>query len=368
MQIIMATRNEFIPFAVSHPGQILGRELEERGIKQKDFAKQIGMQATHLNGLIKGRMNVSDGIALKLEGALGIPALEWMNMQNRYSYFQEQLELRGKEEAIALQKENELKSTLNIKAVYEAFRIDFSSAVKRIDALLSIGNPEYAISMELSCGGYFKKSEKCQVDERNMRTWLFIAHSKAKQIVLENDYSPENAECAAIEIAKEANNGSLSTACIESILNQNGIGYIHVDKLEKTPVDAYSTMVNGRHVIVVTYRRNDLDKLAFDVLHELGHISLHIKNEGDAFISTDTTDKDAKEREADEFAENHLIPIGLWKKILASDITTLNPYAIFNSIGHKASQLGISPSIAVSRYKHDTNSYKFKNFQSPKLR
>ena len=71
------------------------------------------MQATHLNGLIKGRMNVSDGIALKLEGALGIPALEWMNMQNRYSYFQEQLELRGKEEAIALQKENELKSTLN---------------------------------------------------------------------------------------------------------------------------------------------------------------------------------------------------------------------------------------------------------------
>jgi len=109
----MATKNEFIPFAVSHPGQILGRELEERGIKQKDFAKQIGMQATHLNGLIKGRMNVSEGIALKLEGALGIPALEWMNMQNRYSYFQEQLELRGKEEAIALQKENELKSTLN---------------------------------------------------------------------------------------------------------------------------------------------------------------------------------------------------------------------------------------------------------------
>ena len=71
------------------------------------------MQTTHLNSLIKGRMNVSDGIALKLERTLGIPALEWMSMQNRYSYFLEQLELRGKEEAIALQKENELKSTLN---------------------------------------------------------------------------------------------------------------------------------------------------------------------------------------------------------------------------------------------------------------
>lgn len=364
----METRNEFIPFSISHPGQILGLELEERGIKQKEFAKQIGMQATHLNSLIKGRMNVSDSIALKLEDALGIPALEWMSMQNKYTYFQEQLELRGKDEAVAMQKENELKFTLNIKAIYEAFCITDSSSAKRIDTLFSIGNPECALSMELSCGGYFKKSEKCQVDERNMRTWLFIAHCKAKQITIENDYSPNNAEHAAVEIAKEANKGTLSTAGIKSILNKNGIGYIHVGKLEKTPVDAYSTLVNGKYVIVVTYRCNDLDKLAFDVLHELGHISLHIKNEGEAFISADITNKDAKEREADEFAENHLIPPAVWKKLLASSTTVLNPYIIFNSIGNKANQLGISPSIAVSRYKHDTNSYKFKNFQSPKLR
>lgn len=34
-------------------------ELRERGIKQKDFAKQIGMQATHLSEFIRGKRNLN---------------------------------------------------------------------------------------------------------------------------------------------------------------------------------------------------------------------------------------------------------------------------------------------------------------------
>ena len=92
----MGTRNEFIPFAISHPGRLLGRELEERGIKQKDFAKQIGMQATHLNSLVKGKMDISDKIAVKLEAALGISAIEWLNMQNKFAYYSTKIGKQGR--------------------------------------------------------------------------------------------------------------------------------------------------------------------------------------------------------------------------------------------------------------------------------
>ncbi len=45
----MATNNKRLtPFKPTHPGEILREELRERGIRQKDFAEQIGMQATHL--------------------------------------------------------------------------------------------------------------------------------------------------------------------------------------------------------------------------------------------------------------------------------------------------------------------------------
>lgn len=83
----MVERNDFTPFEVVHAGGILKEELKARGIKQKDFAKQIGMQSTHLSSLIKGKISISEKIAHKLEEALGIPAIDWLNMQNNYNYY-----------------------------------------------------------------------------------------------------------------------------------------------------------------------------------------------------------------------------------------------------------------------------------------
>ena len=51
----METKNEFVANTAVHPGNILKLELEEREIKQKDFAER-----------------------------LGIPASNWMNLQKNY--------------------------------------------------------------------------------------------------------------------------------------------------------------------------------------------------------------------------------------------------------------------------------------------
>ncbi len=63
-----------------------------RGIKQKDFAKEISMPAPNLSELINGKRNVTVSIAIKLEQALGIPYQNWMNLQNRYQYVSKHLE------------------------------------------------------------------------------------------------------------------------------------------------------------------------------------------------------------------------------------------------------------------------------------
>jgi HTH-type transcriptional regulator/antitoxin HigA len=67
-----------------HPGEILGSELEAREITQKDFAKQLGIQAPHLNDLIKGKRHVSATLAVKIEKALGIDAAFWLRVQVAY--------------------------------------------------------------------------------------------------------------------------------------------------------------------------------------------------------------------------------------------------------------------------------------------
>ena len=77
--------NDIHPVYAVHPGSILVEELKERGIKQKDFAKSIGMEAPHLSALIHGRRNVTAAIASRLETGLGIPATVWLNIQTRYN-------------------------------------------------------------------------------------------------------------------------------------------------------------------------------------------------------------------------------------------------------------------------------------------
>ena len=74
-----------------HPGSILQEELKERGIKQKDFAKEIGMKAPHLSALIHGNRNISTAIASKIEAVLGIPASVWLNLQNQYDLYQDRM-------------------------------------------------------------------------------------------------------------------------------------------------------------------------------------------------------------------------------------------------------------------------------------
>lgn len=83
----MATNaKEIIPAHATHPGSVLKSELQARGIKQKDFARIIGMPAPNLSELIRGKRHITESIAIKLESALGIPFQTWMNLQNRYHY------------------------------------------------------------------------------------------------------------------------------------------------------------------------------------------------------------------------------------------------------------------------------------------
>ncbi len=81
----MVTKNEApVPFRAIHPGEILREELKERGITQREFAKQIGVQPSHLNDFIQGRRNLNDTLALGMEQALGIPYDTWRNLHIGY--------------------------------------------------------------------------------------------------------------------------------------------------------------------------------------------------------------------------------------------------------------------------------------------
>ena len=81
----MATRNENpAPFMAVHPGMMIKPELEERGISQKDFAKMVGTQASHLSEVLNGKRALTTDLALKIESAIGLPAKVLLAAQTQY--------------------------------------------------------------------------------------------------------------------------------------------------------------------------------------------------------------------------------------------------------------------------------------------
>lgn len=367
----MATNvKSIIPAVATHPGSVLKKELKARGIKQKDFAEAIGMPAPNLSELIKGKRNITEAIAIKLEEALGIPYQSWMNLQNRYHYVVKCRKELDETESKALAEEQSLHSRLNLEALYKYYDIVSQRATDRLTALkgkLAIDLNELQ-SLEVNTVGYFKRRENLRVEEVNMRTWLLLAWSEATKAEISDDYTPEKALIAANQIAGMANNKELSPNSLKEILNQNGIIYLQVPKLEAAPIDAYSMMAGNHPAIVVTYRHNDLDKLAFDVLHEIGHIRLHIIG-GRSFIAVenDYSSKSKEEKEADQFANDVLIPPHKWGLIMSAKTNSLSPHVIVHTIAREAEKNGIGASIAVARYKHETHCYNIRGYRSPKI-
>jgi HTH-type transcriptional regulator/antitoxin HigA len=376
----METKNERqVPYRAIHPGEILREELRERNIKQSAFAKQIGVQPTHLNEFIKGKRNLNSELAKKLESGLGISYSTWMEINSGYLYDSAAIYRREKEKAEEKDLEKQASEYLKkcskniaISKILDKLGIKSLSKSEQVEKLKNVF-PFDLIGFEgskMKIAGLYKHSQKVQIDPRNMNTWLLLnwLAINASGISYLKQYSQGNAVAAAKEIAILANKGTLSTEELKKILNEYGIGYVVVKKLDKTPIDAYSTYAKNHPVITVTYRINDMDKLAFDVIHELCHIDRHLSKDEESFISMDNAEEyctDPREKEASDFAMNTLIPEETWNKILKVKASSISPYEVIEKVAKAACINGISPTIAVARYKHDTNWYKTSKFRSP---
>ena len=67
-----------------HPGMMIKPELEERGISQREFAKMIGTQASHLSEVLNGKRALTTELAVKIENAIGLPAKILLSAQTQY--------------------------------------------------------------------------------------------------------------------------------------------------------------------------------------------------------------------------------------------------------------------------------------------
>jgi HTH-type transcriptional regulator/antitoxin HigA len=140
----------------------------------------------------------------------------------------------------------------------------------------------------------------------------------------------------------------------QALLLSKGIILITEKHLSGTYLDGAAMLDrNSRPVIGLTLRFDRLDNFWFVLLHELGHVFLHLMDglRYDFFDEEDTAGDDKVERDADAFALDSLIPESKWDECLSRFALSEEAVRI------DARNLGIDPSIIAGRIRKERGDY-----------
>jgi addiction module HigA family antidote len=337
--------NEFAPDFASPPGDTLLEALEERGMSQAELAERTGRPKKTINEIIQGKAEITPETALQLEYALGIPAHFWNNRERRYREALARIEEEGR-----LQRDAVFLRDLPVNAMVKAGWLPgIKGTVEQLRAVLSFfGVASFAKLNDWidSRQPAFRQSTAHKIDRYAVAAWIRKGEIEAArvpcaqfdgQLLKQNLRAVRNLTRETVSVFEP----SAKRLCAEA-----GVALVFVPELPKTCAWGLTQWVNpGKAIIQLSLRYKTDDHLWFTFFHEAGHLLLHGKR--GFFLELGRSTEDDREREADEFARDFLIPPAAMKRILAS-----RPYSR-NAVIQLAAEIGIAPGIVVGRLHHD---------------
>jgi HTH-type transcriptional regulator/antitoxin HigA len=144
----------------------------------------------------------------------------------------------------------------------------------------------------------------------------------------------------------------------QEYLAKCGVALVVLGHLPRTHLDGAALMSpDGHPVVALTLRHDRLDNFWFTLLHELGHVVLHLVSAAEPGMFVDdlspgTIDLEQVEKEADTFAAETLIPEAEWREFAQAEDFSPRSADLF------ADTLRISPAIVAGRIRRETGNYR----------
>ncbi|HMI08274.1 MAG TPA: HigA family addiction module antitoxin [Flavobacterium sp.] len=349
-------QKEIIPFEATHPGILIKDELDVHAtLTQKELAKELGVQPSFLNEIIKGKRPVTADIAILLEKILGIPADYWMRFQSQYEIDLARIKEKNIKRINNIEVWNIIKEYVPVKyfSKFGYLKGNLEIDIETIKSIYSFSSIEQLVNIfARNKYALYRKSDKLSVDQNNMIAWSTLAQFEAKKQVI-NTFNFDNIPQLIILLNEIFYQNSDVLIKSKELLNQFGIKLVFLEKLEKTPIDGFAFWSINNPAIAMTLRYHRIDNFAFTLMHEIGHIFLHLKNDKNAeFIDLNKQGIiDSFEKEANLFAQNNLINITCWNELLQN--VPLDDSKVIN-IGN---QYRINSAIILGRICHEMNHY-----------
>ncbi|MFA5048816.1 MAG: HigA family addiction module antitoxin [Patescibacteria group bacterium] len=336
----METKLLYNPDFAIHPGETLKDELEFLKLTQVELAQRTGLSEKHISQIINGADPITSDTAVKLELALGIPATFWSNLQKNYEL---NLARIASEKRIA----GEINEAKKFACYNELVKLDCVEKIrdwktKTANLLKFFGVNSFSYIKNTESIAFRQTSGK--FDERSLAAWLRCGEVSAAKIETA-EFNEKNLKELIPKIRKLTLLPDGFGKTLQELCASVGIAVVYTPYFKNTKVNGSARWIGKRAVIQLNTKGAFSDIFWFTFFHELGHIILHgVKEE---FIDYQGKAKDEKEREADNFATEILIPSADYKKLLEN--RPLNRLKIVNF----ANSIGVSTGIVVGRLAHD---------------
>lgn len=296
------------PFKAIGPGDVIKDEMEFYGWSQKDLAEILDISEKHLSQILTNAAPITINMARLLSSTFQQSPEFWINLDAQYrksfepdNQFDEtavRAEIFKRMPVRDMQKKGWLPK--NKEELFDAAKNFWNIEDLKFDFL------------EERVNACFRKSEafSSKFNAFFAQTWLRKVEIEAEKQKDVPEYSKTRLQKLANEIARYS---TLETGIQDFIkeLRKTGIIFLIIPNLEKTYTDGAAYWVKNNPVIALTGRYKRNDNFWFTIAHEIGHVLLHAnKIKSPVFIdsldNTDLLDSHSEEREANDFAAEHL--------------------------------------------------------------
>ena len=213
------------------------------------------------------------------------------------------------------------------------------------------GGPQYVTAL-------YRKNDQnranAKTDPYALNAWCWRVLAQANERSWSAQYTPPDEPRELMsDVAKQSPTADGPRRAVE-FLNEQGIAVEIVPHLSRTHLDgAAMKSRDGRPVIGLTLRYDRIDNFWWVLMHELAHAMFHLDEKTPAFIDDLKLDgTNDHEREADDLAQDALIPSEAWEDSEIAHRAT--PMAVI-ALAH---ELGIHPSIVAGRARFVQGNYR----------
>lgn len=341
----MISEASFSPDWVAPPGATLKSLLLRNQISMTDFASEIGLDFEELKQIISGETPIGEKLASIFAGYFSPPAIFWIEREKNYR--NRIVEVSGDED---IEKEKNWASLFPLKDMIKFGWLN--DGVKKISdqSVLEFFGVSSLSAWENRYSGLtqsvdFRTSFSFNSEPFSTLAWLRQGELSANLIPCKKfDTKVLESKVSKMRALAKYGKPEIYIPKLKELCAECGVAFVITPTPKGCPSSGATRMLsNEKAILQISMRFKSDDHFWFTFFHEIGHLILH--RDVELFLENENGTFPDKETEANEFAQNILIPENYRDEFL-----NLNPR--YKDVLKFSRKIRLAPGVVVGQMQH----------------